>query len=210
MRLFRCLVNLNTQRKTMKSLFLVLVNLLFSFGVIAQVSPKGIQVNEKAPDFTAKDQNGKKIRLKNALKNGAVVLVFYRGQWCPYCNKQLKALQDSLSFIKEKGATLIAVSPEIPDNISKTVDKTKAAYPVLFDDSLKIMKSYDVAYSVDNTTVEKYRKYGINFYDANGNNGATLPVPAVYIINKEGIIIFRHFDPDYRKRVSVQEILLHL
>ncbi len=129
----------------MKSLFLVLVNLLFSFCVIAQVSPKGIQVNEKAPDFIAKDQNGKNVWLKNELKIGAVVVV-YRGQWCPYCNRQLKALQDSLSFIKEKGATLIAVSPEKPNNISKTIEKTKAAYPVLFDDSLKIMKSYDVAY----------------------------------------------------------------
>ena len=194
----------------MKSLFLVFVNLLFSFCVIAQLSPKGIQVNQKAPDFTAKDQNGKKVSLKNELKKGPVVVVFYRGQWCPYCNRQLKALQDSLSFIREKGATLIAVSPEKPDNISKTIEKTKATYSVLFDDSLKIMKSYDVAYNVDSTTIEKYRKFGIDFYDANGNNGATLPVPAVYIINMEGVIVFKHFDPDYRKRVSVQEILLHL
>jgi len=194
----------------MKALNIIILNLLFSMIVTAQTSPQGISVNDKAPDFTVKDQNGKKVSLKNELKNGAVVLVFYRGQWCPYCNKQLKELQDSLVFIKQKGATLIAVSPEKPDNISKTVEKTKAGYPVLFDDSLKIMKSYDVAFRVDSTTIEKYKKFGIDFYDANGSNGATLPVPAVYIINKEGIIVFKHFDPDYRKRVSVQEILLHL
>jgi len=194
----------------MKALYIIFVNLLLSLAVIAQTSPQGIGINDKAPVFTAKDQNGKKVSLKNELRNGAVVVVFYRGQWCLYCNRQLKALQDSLSFIKEKGATLIAVSPEKPDNISKTIEKTKAAYPVLFDDSLKIMKSYDVAYRVDSTTIEKYKQFGINFYDVNGSNGATLPVPAVYIINKEGIIIFKHFDPDYRKRVSVQEILLHL
>jgi len=194
----------------MKALNIIILNLLFSMIVTAQTSPQGISVNDKAPDFTVKDQNGKKVSLKNELKNGAVVLVFYRGQWCPYCNKQLKELQDSLVFIKQKGATLIAVSPEKPDNISKTVEKTKAGYPVLFDDSLKIMKSYDVAFRVDSTTIEKYKKFGIDFYDANGSNGATLPVPAVYIINKEGIIVFKHFDPDYRKRVSVLEILLHL
>jgi len=194
----------------MKALNIIILNLLFSMIVTAQTSPQGISVNDKAPDFTVKDQNGKKVSLKNELKNGAVVLVFYRGQWCPYCNKQLKELQDSLVFIKQKGATLIAVSPEKPDNISKTVEKTKAGYPVLFDDSLKIMKSYDVAFRVDSTTIEKYKKFGIDFYDANGSNGATLPVPAVYIINKEGIIVFKHFDPDYRKRVSIQEILLHL
>ncbi len=194
----------------MKALNIIILNLLFSMIVTAQTSPHGISVNDKAPDFTVKDQNGKKVSLKNELKNGAVVLVFYRGQWCPYCNKQLKELQDSLVFIKQKGATLIAVSPEKPDNISKTVEKTKAGYPVLFDDSLKIMKSYDVAFRVDSTTIEKYKKFGIDFYDANGSNGATLPVPAVYIINKEGIIVFKHFDPDYRKRVTVLEILLHL
>jgi len=194
----------------MKAFNIIIVNLLLSMAVTAQTSPQGIRVNDKAPDFIAKDQNGKIVSLKNELKNGAVVLVFYRGQWCPYCNRQLNALQDSLGFIKEKGATLIAVSPEKPANVSKTVEKTKATYSVLFDDSLKIMKSYDVAFSVDSTTIEKYKKFGIDFYDTNGSNGATLPVPAVYIINREGIIIFKHFDPDYRKRVSVHEILLHL
>lgn len=194
----------------MKVVKLIIVNLLLVMALTAQTSPQGIRVNDKAPDFIAKDQNGKKVSLKNELKNGAVVVVFYRGQWCPYCNKQLNALQDSLGFIKEKGATLIAVSPEKPANISKTVEKTKATYSVLFDDSLKIMKSYDVAFSVDTATIEKYKKFGIDFYDANGSNGATLPVPAVYIINRDGIIIFKYFHPDYRKRVSVQEILSHL
>jgi peroxiredoxin len=194
----------------MKALHIIITNLLLSMAVIGQTAPQGLRVNDKAPDFTGKDQNGKNISLKNELKNGAVVVVFYRGQWCPYCNRQLKALQDSLSFIKEKGATLIAVSPEKPTNILKTIDKTKATYPILFDDSLKIMKRYDVAYKVDNPTIEKYKKYGIDFYDVNGSNGASLPVPTVYIINKEGIIIFKHFDPDFKKRVSVQELLLHL
>jgi peroxiredoxin len=194
----------------MKTLKIIIVNLLLSIAVIAQTTPQGIKVNDKAPNFIAKDQSGKKVSLKNELKNGSVVLVFYRGQWCPYCNKQLKALQDSLSLIKEKGATLMAISPEKPANIAKTVEKTTATYAVLFDDRLKIMKSYDVAFSVDSTTIEKYKTYGIDFYDANGSNGATLPVPAVYIINKDGIIIFKHFDPDYRKRVTVKEILSYL
>lgn len=188
-------------------IFSIFIIPLLSF---AQPSPKGLQLNNKAPEFSAKDQHGKLITLSAELKKGAVVIVFYRGQWCPYCNRQLKGLQDSLSFIKKKGAALIAVSPEKPGNISKTVEKTMASYAVLFDDGLKIMKSYDVAFSVDSNTVEKYKKNGIDFYDANGGNGATLPVPTVYIINTEGIIVFKHFDPDYRKRVTVQEILSHL
>lgn len=188
-------------------IYSLIITPLISF---AQLSPKGLQINSKAPEFSLKDQHGNLITFSTELKKGAVVLVFYRGQWCPYCNRQLKGLQDSLSYIKEKGAVLIAVSPEKPENISKTVEKTKATYPVLFDNGLKTMKSYDVAFLVDSSTVEKYKAHGIDFYDANGANGATLPVPTVYIINKEGIIVFKHFDPDYRKRVTVQEILSHL
>ena len=194
----------------MKKLLTILICASVNYFSFAQKTPKGLQLLDEAPAFAAIDQNGTLIELKDLLNKGSVVMVFYRGQWCPYCNKQLSALQDSLGFIIKKGATLIAVSPEKPANISKTVEKTKATYSVLFDDSLKIMKSYDVAFSLDSTTIEKYKKFGIDFYDANGSNGAALPVPAVYIINREGIIIFKHFDPDYRKRVSVQEILLHL
>lgn len=194
----------------MKIVYMLAVNLFLSLALVAQTLPQGIGVNDTAPDFIANDQNGKIFSLKNELKNGSVVMVFYRGQWCPYCNRQLKELQDSLSFLQAKGATLVAISPERPAYISKTLEKTKAAYPVIFDDSLKIMKSYDVAFAVDSNTIEKYKKYGIDLNDANGNNGATLPVPAVYLINKKGIIVFKHFDPDYRKRVSVREILEHL
>lgn len=182
----------------------------FITSIQAQTSPQGLSVNDKAPYFAAKDQHGQTVKLSAVLKGGPVVVVFYRGQWCPYCNRQLKSLQDSLAFIKRKGATLIAVTPEKMDNISKTIDKTGASYSVLFDDGLKIMRSYDVAFAVDSSTISRYKKFGIDFNEVNGRNGASLPVPAVYIINREGIIIFKHFDSDYKKRVSVREILLHL
>lgn len=185
----------------------LIISPLFS---VAQNSPKGLQVNEKAPVFSVKDQSGKMISLQDQLKKGPVVLVFYRGQWCPYCNKQLKRLEDSLTLINDKGATLIAVTPEKPENISKTIEKTKASYSVLFDEGLKIMKRYDVAFAVDSNTVEKYKNFGIDLKEANGSNGANLPVPAVYVINREGVIVYRHFDPDYKQRASVREIVSHL
>jgi peroxiredoxin len=195
----------------MKHLILSIVTLILAQLTLAQNAPKGLNVNDKAPDFTATDQSGKKFNLRNELKNKTVVVVFYCGQWCPYCNKQLKQLEDSLSFIKDKGATLIAVTPEKPENISKTISKTKASYPVLFDEGLKIMKAFDVAFAVDSSMINIYKKYGIDFTDANGKiNGANLPVPAVYIINQQGVIIYRHFDPDYKQRASVQDILAHL
>ena len=194
----------------MKKLILALGTVITVLSTNAQEGPKGLNVHDKAPAFSAKDQYGKQIKLEEQLKIGAVVLVFYRGQWCPYCNRQLKALEDSLSFITEKGAKLIAVTPEKPENISKTISKTKATYPILFDEGLKIMRDYDVAFSVDDRTIEKYKGYGIDFTEVNGSNGAKLPVPAVYIINKSGEIIYRFFEADYRKRPSVKEVLDHL
>lgn len=194
----------------MKGFIILLLPVFFALSVNAQFSPKGISVNEKAPDFTAKDQNGKKIILSAELKKGPAVLVFYRGQWCPYCNRQLKKLEDSLSFIKEKGAALIAITPEKPENISKTIEKTKATYPIVYDEGLKIMRQYDVAFALDSSSTARYKQFGIDFKDANGVNGANLPVPALYIIDRTGKIVFRHFDPDYKQRVSVREILSHL
>ncbi len=194
----------------MKKIFSSVILLLVVLCAGAQDMPKGLNKLQLAPDFSAKDQNGKLVSLSEQLKKGPVVLLFYRGQWCPYCNKQLKQLEDSLSFITAKGAIVIAVSPEKPENIKKTIDKTKATYSVLFDEGLKIMKNYDVSYGVDANTVEKYKGYGIDFSSVNGSNGANLPVPALYIIGKDGKIAYRFFDTNYTNRASVAEILANL
>ena len=173
-------------------------------------SPEGLNVKDDAPNFTAIDQNGKTVTLKELLKSGSLVMVFYRGEWCPYCNKQLMDLEDSLTLITNKGASIIAVSPEKQQNIAKTIQKIKATYSVLSDDSLKIMSAYKVAFELDAKTTEKYKNWGINLQEMNGSNGNNLPVPAVYIINKEGKITYRYFDINYKKRVSVSEILTQL
>ncbi len=183
---------------------------LLSFWSVAQDKPQGLNVNDNAPDFTAKDQFGQEVKLKSLLKNGPVVVMFYRGQWCPYCNKQLNEMQDSLSLLTSKGAAVLAVTPEKPENISKTIEKTNASYSILFDDGLKIMNSYKVSFQVDTTTITRYKKYGVDLTVVNGENGANLPIPAVYIIDKNGKIIYRYFDADYRKRPSVKEIARHL
>ena len=191
-----------------KILFLLLI--VCNLQSYSQTYPGGLNIKDNAPDFSATDQTGKRINLKKQLKKGSVVLVFYRGQWCPYCNKQLKQLEDSITLIKAKGATVLAITPEMPENISKTIQKTKVSYPVLYDEGLKIMNAYKVAFRVDDKTVEKYKGYGIDFLKANGNNGANLPVPAVYVINKKGKIVYKFFDVNYTKRSSIKDILDHL
>jgi len=87
--------------------------------IMAQEAPEGLFINSKAPNFKAKDQAGNEVELKELLKKGKVVLIFYRGQWSQYCNMYLKKLEDSLQFIKDKGATLVAITPELPENILK-------------------------------------------------------------------------------------------
>ena len=176
----------------------------------AQEAPEGLFIGSKAPDFKAKDQNGNEVRLKDLLKKGKVVLVFYRGQWCPYCNRELSRLQDSIQLIKDKGATVVAVSPEKQERIAATVEKTKAEFPVLYDEGLKIMKAYDVEFEVPENTITRYKNADIDIEKNNGTNGKYLPVPAVYIIDKESTVTYRFFDADYKKRPWVKDLLNNL
>lgn len=194
----------------MKKFILSLAVLFSCFAAVAQDAPEGLFINSKAPDFKAVDQNGNSVRLRDLLKKGPVVLVFYRGNWCPYCNKYLKKLEDSLQLIKDKGATVVAVSPELPENVKKTVEKTKAEFPVLYDEEMKIMKAYEVEYQLSENNVTRYRSTGIKLDEINGKNGNYLPIPATYIIDKEANITYRFFNADFKKRPSVQKILDNL
>ncbi|MDX2062498.1 MAG: peroxiredoxin-like family protein [Bacteroidia bacterium] len=176
---------------------------LFALLALPALAQTGLKVGDAAPDFTGKDQSGQTVSLASALKNGPVVLVFYRGFWCPYCSKQVSALQDSLRTLTAKGATVIAVSPEVAEGIGKTVEKTKASFAVVSDTDGAIMKAYDVRFELDAATATKYKGYGLDFAALNGANGSSLPVPATYVIGKDGKVAFVHFDPDFKNRPSV-------
>jgi len=195
----------------MKELFFVFA-VCISMIAVGQEKPEGLFIHSKAFDFKAKDLTGENVNLKDLRKKGPVVIVFYRGNWCPYCNKELSRLQDSLQLIKDKGASLVAITPESQEGIIKTAEKTKAQFPIIYDEDMKIMKAYDVAYKVDEKTVARYKNFDIDLA-ANNNQkpeDVFLPVPAVYIVDKEGSITYRYFEPDYKKRPSVKEILKNL
>lgn len=196
--------------KKILSLSLLLLASVMAFAQMDMQKPEGLKVGDIAPAIVGTDQNGKKISLKDVLKNGEAILIFYRGQWCPYCNKQLSRLNDSLSYITAKGGTIITITPETADNIKKTVSKTKASFSIIEDKGLTIMKDYKVSFSVDEKTIEKYKGYGIDFAKANGDNGANLPVPATYIVGKDGKIKYVFFNADYSKRASVKDIINNL
>ena len=176
----------------------------------AQDEPTALSVGDKAFNFTGTDQNGNAVELFEILEESPVVLMFYRGAWCGYCNKQLSEMEDSLKFINEKGGVVIAVTPEQPESIEKTIKKTNASFKILHDKDLKIMKTYNVDYALENSIVKKYKSYGINLLESNKENGANLPVPATYIIGKDKKILYAFFDPDYTKRATVGKILQNL
>jgi len=193
---------------------ILLTSLLVSAFVLGNaqpvIFPTGLQVGDKAPAITGIDNTGKAFNLEKQLKRGDVVVIFYRGYWCPFCNAELGRLNDSLAMIIAKGASVVAISPETLENVAKTVTKTKASFPIISDSSLTIMKAYNVNFAVDENTQIRYKKFNIDFLETNGSNGANLPVPATYIIGKNGKIKYVFFNTDYKKRASVQDILDHL
>lgn len=189
----------------MKKYIVIVAFIALTFQVMAQT---GLKNGAKAPEFIATDNSGKTLDLKALLKSHkAVVLFFYRGQWCPYCNKQIKQLQDSLQLLTAKGAYVIGVTPETSENIGKTIDKTHASFSIIQDSGYKIMKAYDVNYKVDDALNMKLKSYGVDLEKNNGNTDHVLPVPATYVIDQSGKIIFVQFDKDYTKRASVGSIL---
>jgi len=167
----------------------------------------GLEIGDKTPDFKGIDQYGEELSLNGLVEKRLVVLIFYRGYWCPYCNKHLSELQDSLNFILQKGASVIAISPEKSEFVNKSEQHTKASFSILSDSNYLIMKKYDVDYKVADSKVMTYKIFNLDINEANGDDSNILPVPATYIIGTNGKIKWVHFNPDYKKRSSIKEIL---
>lgn len=193
----------------MRYIILILLTCCICFGTL-NAQTDSLKIGDKAPMFTAIDHNNDTINLQEKLKSGKIVLVFYRGAWCPYCNKHMSHLQDSLKLILDKGTSLIAVTPETNLSIDKSISKTKATFNIVYDSTYTIMKQYGTAFKVDAATIIRYKLIGLDVEEANGNKDHILPVPATFIIAQDGRILWKHFDPNYKKRSTVKEILEHL
>ncbi len=195
-------------------IFIALILLLITTNINAQIKYKtvneamGLKIGDKVNNFSALDLNGELFKLEEALLKGPVVVVFYRGQWCPVCNKHLSHLQDSLLLIYKKGATVVAISPEKPEFLKQTAKKTNASFSLLYDDGYKISDAFDVTFRLNNLTKIIYSSApGINLKKAHSDESQRLPIPATFIIGQDGKIVWRHFDPDYKQRSSVKEII---
>ena len=199
-----------------RSLLLFILSFSFQSNMMAQeyksVSEvKGLAVGAKVSMFTAEDQFGDNYKLSEALKKGHVVILFYHGQWCPVCNRYLSQVQDSIQQIYSMGASVIAISPEKPELLQKTQEKTKADFVLLHDKDFKIGEAFDVVFMPDAKQINMYNvQLNAHLEEASSDGTARLPVPATFILDKNGVVVWKQFNPDYKIRASVKEILDHI
>ncbi len=185
---------------------------LTKFGIDTGYSmPRGLEVGDEAPGFSALSEKEDTIALGSMLKEGPVLLFFYRGQWCPVCSRYLKQFEDSLELIRDAGASVVAVTPETPENVGKMRERSGTSVTILPDTSGHIQSKYRVAFRVTEAYTERIAQgLGADIAANNADSIARLPVPATYLIDQDGTIRWRHFDPDYKDRASVKEILRRL
>ncbi len=166
------------------------------------------QAGDRAPDFTLRNADGKEITLSALLKQGPVVLTWYRGGWCPYCNLTLRALQQVLPELQAAGAQLVALTPELPDKSAATQEKNALQFQVLTDLNHAVAKNYGVVFRLTPTVRDLY-KQNFDLIEYNGAEAGndTLPLAATYIIDRDGIIRYAFLDPDYRKRAEPAELV---
>lgn len=170
-----------------------------------------IRKGDKAPNFTLSNQLGNAVALSDLLKKGKVILVFYRGAWCPYCNLQLNQLQSILEEIKSANASLVAISPQIPDASMSMVEKAKLGFDVLSDLGNTVARKFTTVYRHADYATDVIKSLGIDFEGYYSDDSYELPVPAVFVVGQDGTILFaKSQGGDFRNRVEPSEILAAL
>ena len=170
------------------------------------VMESALKPGAKAPDFTLSDHAGNPVRLADLLAEGPVVLTWYRGGWCPYCNIQLRAYQESLPEFTALGARLVALSPELPDNSLTTREKNALEFTVLSDTGSAVARAYGVSYRLPDSLIEAF-KGRLDIPAQNGDDSWELPLGATYVIAPDGTIAYAFISADYRQRAEPQAII---
>lgn len=164
----------------------------------------------RAPGFTLPSAAGREVALDSLLAEGPVVLTFYRGAWCPYCNLALRALQAHVESITERGARLVAVSPQVPDESLSLAEKKGLTFDVLSDIGSDVAKQYGIAFDLSDELGALYDKLGFDLQRVNGGHARTLPLPATYVIDRDGTVRWAFVETDYALRAEPSDILAAL
>lgn len=166
-----------------------------------------IKVGDKVPDFVLPDAQGNKVSLADLRAKGPVVIAFYRGGWCPYCNLTVAKLQQYLPKFEAKGASLVAITPELPEFITKKTEEASLTYPVLSDVGMKVGKDFGIKFILDPALQKVYTEFGLDVTKHNGDNTFQLPLPATYVIDKDGTVTYAFVNVDYTKRAEPEDVL---
>ncbi len=168
----------------------------------------GLPVDSKAPDFILSNANGETIRLHKLLESGPVILTFYRGAWCPYCNLQLRALRDSIPHFQQYQAQLVAVTPQTPDRSQKQVQQDQYPFEILSDLEDNVTRAYNLYFEVPESLRTLYeQKFDLDISEYNGEGRYGLPIPGTFVIDEEGVIRAAFADTDYKKRMEPGDII---
>ena len=179
---------------------------LANSGILAQ----SLNVGDKIPDVTLPDATNQWVSLPTLLKTGPLVISFYRGGWCPYCNLELRALQQALPEIQAQGATLVAISPETPDNSLSTTEKHDLAFPVLSDEKNRVANAFGLVFTVPEALRPIYDSFGIDIPAYNGDDSFELPLPATYVVATDGTIVHAFVNTNYQQRQDPEGIVAAL
>jgi peroxiredoxin len=178
----------------------------------AQLRASGIEdtalrLGTPVPNVFLTDALGNTVGLKSMHGGKTTVIIFYRGGWCPYCNLELREWQRLLPELQSAGGQLIAISPQLPDNSLNTSQKIELAYPVLSDSSLAAANAFGIAFELPPELIELYSKVGNDLPTLNGNGQWVLPIPATFVFDAEGNLVFRHVESDYRQRAEPAQVI---
>lgn len=171
------------------------------------IEEKSIKIGEKIPNFYLKNAKNEVVNSSDILKNGKMIIAFYRGSWCPYCNLELKALQEKISEFKEKNATLVAISPQSPDNSLTVIEKHHLTFEVLTDKDNVFAKQLGIVFELQDFVLPYYHALGIDLSSFNENTNNSLPIPAVFVVNESSKIIYKFADANYMNRIDIDELL---
>jgi len=171
--------------------------------LIDRVAKEGDHV----PDFELPSGDGKSVRLSAILRDGPLVLVFYRGAWCPYCKLHLSALQSWLEEIRQHGAQLVTVSPQVLDRSQSVTEQNNLEFPVLSDMGNHVARALGLVFEFSDELRATYKQFGVDLSEFNGDDSWTLPVPGTFIINQDGTIAKVWTDVDYRRRAEPDDVV---
>lgn len=168
---------------------------------------KCLKEGNKMPAFSLPNAKNETVYSDAMLSKGPLVVNFYRGEWCPYCNLELRAFQEALPEIMALGAQLVAISPNLPDKSLLSIEKNSLTFEVLSDIGNKISRQFGLVFTLDEQLQPLYKQFGIDIPGFNGDESFELPIPATYVVNSDGFIELAFVDAEYTKRLDPNEVI---